>query len=155
MGRETTTTTTASTAASDARVGSRVRPQPLIAVRDVEASSRWYQQLLGVRRLNVESDHGHLYQRLYDGDQLVMQLHCWDDEDHPNLVDPDASRPGHGVLLWFETDDFDGAVARARALGAEVVLEPHVNPAPQHREIWLRDRDGYVVVVASPDGEAA
>ena len=36
---------------------------------------------------------------------------------------------------------------------AEIIEEPHVNPAPQHREIWLRDPDGYVVVVASPDGE--
>jgi hypothetical protein len=32
-----------------------MRPQPLICVRDVEASSRWYQQLLGCR-----SDHGGL-----------------------------------------------------------------------------------------------
>jgi len=41
--------------------------------------------------------------------------------------------------------------------GAEVIEEPHVNAAPQHREIWLRDPDGYVVVVAGPDdwGESA
>ncbi len=26
-----------------------MRPQPLIAVKDVEASSRWYQRLLGCR----------------------------------------------------------------------------------------------------------
>jgi hypothetical protein len=38
-------------------------------------------------------------------------------------------------------------------LGAEIIEEPHINPRPQHREIWLRDSDGYVVVVASPDGE--
>jgi hypothetical protein len=30
-----------------------------------------------------------------------------------------------------------------------------VNPAPQHREMWLRDPDGFVVVVSSPDGEAS
>ena len=40
-------------------------------------------------------------------------------------------------------------------LGAEVIEEPHINPAPQHREIWLRDPDGYVVVIAGPDGEAS
>jgi len=40
------------------------------------------------------------------------------------------------------------------AVKAEIVEEPHVNPAPQHREIWLRDLDGYFVVVCSPDGEA-
>jgi hypothetical protein len=46
-------------------------PQPLIAVRDVEASSRWYQRLLG-----LESGHGgpH-YERLLADGVLVLQLH--------------------------------------------------------------------------------
>ena len=56
-----------------------MRPQPLIAVTDVEASSRWYQRLLG-----CESAHG----------------------------------------------------------------------GPNRWECWLRDPDGYVVVLASPDGSA-
>jgi hypothetical protein len=57
-------------------------------------------------------------------------------------------------VLWFQVGDFDLAVERARRLGAEIIEEPHFNPAPRHREIWLRDPDGYVVVVASPDGES-
>lgn len=132
------------------------RPQPLIAVADVIKSSRWYSELLGLRATSIEhkSDHAHLYDRLMDGDTLVLQLHAWDEEDHPNLVGPDEARHGHGVLLWFEVDDFDAAVARARKLGAEVVEDVHVNPKPQHQEIWLRDPDGYVVVIASPDGSA-
>jgi catechol 2,3-dioxygenase-like lactoylglutathione lyase family enzyme len=132
-----------------------VRPQPLVAVRDVRASSRFYQRLLGLDGLDDASDHRDVYERLHSDGRLVLQLHAWDEEDHPNLVNADAAPHGHGVLLWFETDDFDGAVARARELGAEVLLEPHVNPAPDHREIWIRDPDGYVVVVASPDGEAS
>ena len=58
------------------------------------------------------------------------------------------------MLLWFEVDDFDAAVARARELGAPVVLDVHRNPNANHRELWIRDPDGYTVVVASPDGEA-
>ena len=135
-----------------------MRPQPLIAVQDVEASSRWYQRLLGVR-----SDHGGPeYERLVDPDgSLVMQLHNWDVEHHHGGIgDPAAPPYGNGVLLWFEIDDFDAAVERSRELEAEVVLAPHRNPpegpgGPAHREIWLRDRDGYAVVLASPDGEAA
>ena len=100
------------------------------------------------------SDHAHLYDRLVVGRVLVLQLHAWDVEDHPSLVDADAAPHGHGVVLWFELDDFDAAVARARALKAEIIEDVHFNPAPQHRELWLRDADGYVVVLASPDGEA-
>lgn len=130
----------------------RVRPQPLIAVRDVRASSRWYGQLLGFDSL-PEHEHRDTYDRMLSDGHLVMQLHAWDAEDHPNLVNADAAPAGHGVVLWFEVDDFDAAVGRARSLGAEVVEEAHVNPAPKHREMWLRDPDGYVVVIASPDGE--
>jgi len=57
-------------------------------------------------------------------------------------------------LLWFEVDDFDAAVERARSLRARVVEEPHVNPEGEQREIWIRDPDGYLVVISSPAGEA-
>jgi hypothetical protein len=58
------------------------------------------------------------------------------------------------------TTDFDAAVERARQLGAPVVRPPHRNPpegegnGPGHREAWIKDPDGYTVVIASPDGEA-
>ena len=78
-----------------------------------------------------------------------------DEEEHSNLINADAAPVAHGVVLWFQVEDFDAAVARARGLRADIIEEPHVNPAPQHREIWLRDPDGYVVVISSPDGEAA
>jgi catechol 2,3-dioxygenase-like lactoylglutathione lyase family enzyme len=139
-----------------------MRPQPLIAVRDVEASSRWYQRLLGAR-----SDHGgKTYERLVapgrtgGAARLILQLHDWEIAHDHGAIGDEAKAHGNGLLLWFEIDDFDRAVARATELGAEVVLPPHRNPpdgepgGPAHREIWLRDLDGYTVVLASPDGEA-
>lgn len=133
-----------------------VRVQPLIAVKDVLASSRWYAALLGVSplSLSLEATHGNVYNRLLADGELILQLHSWDDEDHPNLTQADKGPVGHGVLLWFEVDDFDAAVDRARALGAPVARDVHVNRGPRHREIWLRDPDDYLVVLASPDGEA-
>jgi|SRR5581483_5389507 len=132
---------------------SSIEAQPLIAVRDVRASSRWYAELLGADSL-PEHIHRDLYDRITVSGHLVLQLHAWDRENHPNLVNANAAPPGHGVLLWFEVGDFDSVVERARALRAEVIAEPHVNPAPQHREMWVRDPDGYVVVIASPDGQS-
>lgn len=133
---------------------STVETQPLIAVRDVRASANWYTTLLGTEAL-PEHAHRDVYDRIMSGGRLVLQLHAWDEEDHPNLVNRTAAPVAHGVVLWFQLDDFDAAVARARALKAEVIEEPHINPAPQHREMWLRDPDGYVVAISSPDGEAA
>ena len=132
-----------------------LRPQPLICVRDVEASSRWYQRLLG-----CQSGHGggH-YEQLVANGQLVMQLHNWQVEHHHGLIGNPEVAHGNGVLLWFEVEDFDAAVVRAKELEAEVVLARHRNPSdgdggPNHWEIWLRDLDGYTVVLASPYGTA-
>ncbi|GAA3629562.1 VOC family protein [Microlunatus ginsengisoli] len=133
------------------------QPQTLLAVTDVEAASSWYQALLG-----LTSDHGGPeYERLLAGGTLVLQLHRLDVAHHHGTIgDPERPR-GNGVLVWFgEVSDFDDVVTRAATLGAEVVREPHRNPpegggnGPGHRELWVRDLDGYVVVVASPDGEA-
>jgi hypothetical protein len=133
-----------------------MRPQPLISVADVEASSRWYQYLLG-----CQSAHGGPeYERLVVNETLILQLHHWDvDHHHGPIGDPEDKPYGNGVLLWFETDEFDAAIARATELKAEIVMPPHRNPpegdgGPNHRECWMRDLDGYVVVIASPDGEA-
>jgi catechol 2,3-dioxygenase-like lactoylglutathione lyase family enzyme len=143
-----------------------MRAQPLICCRDVEASSRWYQRLLGCR----SAHGGPEYERLvdprrqpsgYGSEGLILQLHAWDVEHHHGAMgDPDAKAYGNGVLLWFEVDDFDAAATRATELGAEIVLPVHRNPpegpgGPAHRELWIKDLDGYTVVIASPDGEAA
>jgi hypothetical protein len=132
---------------------STVEAQPLIAVRDVRASSRWYAELLGADTL-PDHPHRETYDRIWRSGRLLLQLHAWDAEEHPNLVKADAGPPGHGVVLWFQVEDFDLAVDRARRLGVEIVEDVHFNPAPNHREIWLRDAEGYVVVLASLDGES-
>jgi predicted enzyme related to lactoylglutathione lyase len=135
----------------------RARPQTLLAVADVEASSRFYQHLLG-----LISDHGGPdYERLLCDGELVLQLHHRDVAHHHGRVGDPAAPVGNGVLVWFgEVSDFDAVVTRAFELDAPVVREPHRNPpegggnGPGHRELWISDPDGYTVVIASPDGEA-
>ena len=119
---------------------------PLIFVHDVQASSAWCQQLLG-----CTSGHGgNEYERLVAGEQLVLQLHHWDvGHQHGPLGDP-ALRPyGNGVLLWFELDDFDAAVGRALDLKVETMKDRHPSENGNW-EFWLRDPDGYTVVLTSP-----
>lgn len=133
-----------------------MRPQPLIAVTDVPASSRWYQRLLG-----CASNHGGSeYEQLVSDGRLVLQLHHFDVEHHHVPIGDRGDRPyGNGVLLWFEVDDFDAVLQRATEMQIEIVMPTHRNPAdgdggPNHWECWVRDPDGYLVVVASPYGTA-
>jgi hypothetical protein len=125
-----------------------MRPQPLIAVSDVPASSRWYCTLL-----DAGSGHGgDEYERIERDGVLLLQLHARDEEHHHDSIGDPTLPYGNGVLLWFETDDFDAAVERVTALGARVDRAPEINPNAGHLEIWLRDPDGFAVVLASPDG---
>jgi catechol 2,3-dioxygenase-like lactoylglutathione lyase family enzyme len=126
-----------------------MRAQPMIAVHDVEASSRWYQQVLG-----ATSGHGGAeYEQLLVDGRLVMQLHDFGvGHHHGEIGDPDVAL-GNGVALWFETDEFDATVERIQAAGCTIAKDVHVNPNAGHREVWVRDPDGYLVVFAEPYGD--
>ncbi len=131
-----------------------MRPQPLIAVTDVEASSRWYQRLLG-----CQSDHGGpVYERLVSKGELILQLHAFESShDHGPIGNRQSKPYGNGVLLWFETDDFEAITQRAAEMGVEFIFPrlrnpPNLEDGIYHWECWMRDPDGYVVVVASPFG---
>lgn len=125
-----------------------MRPQPMIVLQDVEAGSRWFQEVLGLR-----SGHGGAeYEMLMEGegDEMVAQLHCWEAHEHPHLGNPDDPSRGNGVLLWFATDDFDGLVERVNAANARILEGPLYNPNGRQKEIWLEGPEGYRVVVAGP-----
>jgi hypothetical protein len=63
--------------------------------------------------------------------------------------DPDEGCSGNGLLLFFRLDDFDGALGRARFLGAPLAQEPQLNPAIGTLEFALWDPDGYYVMVSA------
>ena len=94
-------------------------------------------------------------QKVLAGEALILQLHSFEVDHHHGPIGDPADRPyGNGVLIWFEIDDFDAALRRVEKVGAEIVMPRHRNPNALHWECWLRDPDGYVVVLASLDGTA-
>jgi hypothetical protein len=73
-----------------------MRPQPMIAVTDVEGSSRWYQRLLGFR----SNPGGSEYEQLVSDGQLVLQLHSFDVHHHHGLIgNRDDKRYGNGFCF--------------------------------------------------------
>jgi catechol 2,3-dioxygenase-like lactoylglutathione lyase family enzyme len=118
----------------------------MISVTDVQASSAWYQRVLG-----AASGHGGKeYEQLLVDGVLVMQLHLLEEGHHHGTIGDPAQPLGNGVALWFEADEFDAAVERCRAADVRIQADVHVNPNAGHREIWLRDPDGFLVVLAEP-----
>jgi catechol 2,3-dioxygenase-like lactoylglutathione lyase family enzyme len=118
----------------------------MVVVRDVDASRRFY-----LRVLDAESGHGgNEYEQIVSNGEIVLQLHDVEVEDHHGrLADPDQPL-GNGILLWFEVADFEATVEAVRASEATVVRDVHTNPNARQQEIWVRDPDGYLVVLAGP-----
>jgi len=124
----------------------RVWSQPLVVVRDVPASARFYAQIL-----DAESDHGgEEYDQVVSEGELILQLHNIEAEHHHGALADEDVPVGNGTLLWFEVSDFEAAATRVKAIGAVIERDVHVNPNAGQQEIWLRDPDGYLVVLAGP-----
>ena len=92
---------------------------------------------------------------------LVLQLHHREVEHHHGRIGDPEREVGNGVLLWFgDVADLrrgrGAGPAAGRARRAATAPQPPEGQGngPGHRELWIKDPDGYTVVIASPDGEA-
>lgn len=124
----------------------------IIGVRDVRTSFAWYQALLG--RPEASPAHDHFGQVVDDDGTVLLCLHRWGEHEHPTLMSPGTSTPGNGLLLFIRVDDYEPALARARALVARFAEEPHVNANTQTPEFSLRDPDGYYVTISARNASA-
>ncbi len=124
-----------------------IRTEPILAVENVEASSKWYRTLLQCENTHENAE---VFDQLIDADgTILLCLHRWGDHEHPSLLSPDQGKAGNGLLLFFRVDQFDKAWERAQALQAKIEEEPHFNPFAGHREFTLRDLDGYYLTICS------
>jgi catechol 2,3-dioxygenase-like lactoylglutathione lyase family enzyme len=123
------------------------RTWPIIGVRDVRKSFKWYQSLFG----QPEAAPGHEdWGQIVDADGTVLVcLHQWAAHEHPSLMSPGEGTPGNGLILFFRVDDYEMALKRSHDLVDRLAEEPHLNPNTQTWEFSLRDPDGYYVTISA------
>jgi len=119
----------------------------IIGVRDVTASFKWYQSLLGLPE--TAPAHEYFGQILDTDGTVLLCLHAWGEHDHPSLTSSDRAEPGNGLLLFFRVDAFETSLQNARHLVDEFEEEPNLNPSTETMEFSLRDPDGYYVTISS------
>jgi len=118
-----------------------MQPRPLIYVRDLEASSRWYQFLFDCGGGQSGSDHA-----LLTGDgQVILELRACGPDDRFS-ADQSLRSNRNGLALWFETEEFHATLYRARSLEAVFLEEPNLNLQSSQLEFRIRDLDGQVLV---------
>jgi len=117
---------------------------PMLFVDDVEATSRWFLSLLGLK----SAHGGREYEMLMDdAGQLALQLHRADAEEHGGDRLPAGSARGAGVLLYFKVPDVRAVHAKARAMKATVEGDPAFIKLAGHTEFVVRTPDGYAIGV--------
>ncbi|MGI9552951.1 MAG: VOC family protein [Aurantibacter sp.] len=121
-----------------------IRTEPIIGVKDVEKSSKWYQDLLGCR-----SNHGgDTFEVLVDKDDtVILCLHKWGEHEHPTLSAPDP-KPDNGLILYFRVENLDQIWENAQKLQAEIEAPPNMSNNSGKKEFALRDLDGYYLLIS-------
>ena len=118
---------------------------PIIAVKDVDNSAKWYGKIFGFKNSSPEG-HGFAVLKS-ETNEIVLCLHQWEMDDHPSMTDPSII-PGNGLILYFRTKDMDKIYQRAIKADCEIEEDIHLNPKPMKKEFSLRDPDGYFLTVS-------
>lgn len=117
---------------------------PIIAVKDVEVSSQWYQSIFGCRSMHGGNEFDIL---VSDNDVVLLCLHKWGEHEHPTMTSPDII-PGNGLILYFRTENINDVREKVKKLGSSVEKDIQLNPNSRQMEFSLRDPDGYYLTIA-------
>jgi catechol 2,3-dioxygenase-like lactoylglutathione lyase family enzyme len=120
-----------------------IKLDPIIAVKDVEASSKWYEELFGFKRAHGGSG---MFAVLKSKDEIVLCLHAWKSHEHPTMADPEITA-GNGLILYFRADNLKSIRKMAEKYGVEVEEDIHLNKNSNKNEFSLRDPDGYYLTI--------
>jgi len=116
----------------------------IIAVKDVEASSKWYQSLLGCKSIHG----GNTFDVMVDeNESVILCLHKWGEHDHPTMTNADIPSD-NGLIIYLRTDKLETIRNNADHVECKIEVELMKNPNSGMKEFALRDLDGYYIIVS-------
>lgn len=120
------------------------RLETIIAVKDVAKSSKWYQDLFGLKSIHG----GDTFEMLTDNDgTVILCLHCWGDHEHPTMTDPKIA-VGNGLILYFRVTDLNEIWSNVVRLNFGVEKYPHLNENSKQKQFIMRDLEGYYLIIS-------
>jgi hypothetical protein len=124
------------------------RVWPIIAVKNVPGSARWYERLLGIAE---PSSGDESFAQVVSSDcEVLVCLNVVTEPPRganrwPGLRQ--RGSPDNGVVLWFVVADFDSAWQRAQDMGARVIEQPNRDNGTGLRAFVILDPDDYAICV--------
>ncbi|MGB5436301.1 MAG: hypothetical protein WBM98_10460 [Maribacter sp.] len=119
---------------------------PIIAVKDIEASSKWYQSIFDCRSMHVGKEFDIL---VSENDEVLLCLHKWGEHGHQTMKDSTIN-PGNGLILYFRTENMNAIRQNVEKIGGVVEEDIHLNPNSRKKEFSLCDLTG-IGSLRSPD----
>ncbi len=116
---------------------------PIIAVHDIEVSSKWYQSVFGCRSMHGGSNFEVL---VMENEDVLICLHKWQEDNHPTMTNSTIT-PGNGLILYFRTDHLNDIRQNISKIGAAVEEDIHLNTNSLRKEFSVRDLDGYYLTI--------
>jgi predicted enzyme related to lactoylglutathione lyase len=116
---------------------------PIIAVKNVEVSAKWYEQIFGFKNAHGGKDFAVL---VTENDDVILCLHKWGEHQHPTLTDPSIAA-GNGLILYFRTDKMEAIRKNVADIGGVIEKEIQLNPNSLKKEFSLRDPNGYFLTI--------
>ena len=121
-----------------------IRLDPIVAVKDVEVSSNWYQKIFQLKKSHGGDDFSVL---VSDDNEIILCLHKWEEHNHPTMTNPGIT-PGNGLLLYFRTENMINIYQNAVKAGCVIEEDIHLNTNSLRKEFSFRDPDGYFLTVS-------
>ena len=126
-----------------------------LSVADIEASTRWYAEKLGLTVIMrvPRTEETRAQVTVLRGGGLLVELIQHDDAKPLGSVLP----PGRGALylhgvfkVGVFVDDFDATLAALRARGVEVAIGPFPKRPDQPANVIIRDNAGNLIQIVGP-----
>jgi hypothetical protein len=119
-----------------------IKIDPIIAVKDIEISSTWYQSVFNCRSMHG----GKEFDILTSENEILICLHKWGEHKHPTMTNPTIT-PGNGLILYFRTENMNAIRQNVERLGWTIEEDIHINPNSTKKEFSIRDPDGYFLTI--------
>ena len=117
---------------------------PIIAVKDVEQSAKWYQAVFQWVSIHGGSQFDVLTSKQ---NEVMLCLHKWGEHDHPTMQHSNMNG-GNGLILYFRIENLDQIREKLRSINYTIENEIEVSANSHKREFSFRDPDGYYITMA-------
>lgn len=117
---------------------------PIIAVKNVEENSKWYQDIFGLRSKHGGKEFNILVDR---NDEVLLCLHKWGEHNHPTMQTSNM-KGGNGLLLYFRTENIEQIRENLKAINYKIEREIELSSNSRRKEFSFRDLNEYYITIA-------